>query len=315
MKKLALLILPVFFLLCCKGKKTKLADGDVVSVKEFIDFFPEIKWPLQLSDSNFAKKEKDSATIGYKIFTGFVKDTVLSRQFGKKARPQLYPLGRASVKDGETYLFIKAVTAAKKAGYILVFDKDNKFITSMLLIAPEDMYTSQAAQMEANYTLTLTRRKKTADGRFVYKKDAYVYNSAGVFTLIFTESNDVVNTVQAVINPIDTLPGKNKLSGDYITDSRNYVSVRDGRKAGTILFFIHFEKNKGACKGELKGEAVLSGAGKAVFRQSNGPCAIEFSFNADRVSIKEVGPCGTFRGIKCFFEGSFVRKKNKKIKK
>ncbi|HJU45714.1 MAG TPA: hypothetical protein VJ647_02975 [Chitinophagaceae bacterium] len=316
MKNLVLLILPVCFLLCCKGKKTKLSDGDVVTVKEFVDFFPKVKWPFQLSDTSLAKKEKDSATIGYKIFTGFVPDTVLTRSFGKRSRPQFYPLGRASVKDGETYLFVKAIAGAKKAAYVLVFDKDNKFITSMLLAASgNEGYISQTAQMEANYTLTLVRRKKAPDGRLVYKKDAYVYNSAGVFILILTESNDVVNTSQAVINPIDTLSKKNKLAGDYVLNTRNFVSIRDGRKPGTILFFIHFEKDKGACKGELKGEAVMAGPNKAVFRQVSGPCMVEFNFSAgSRVSIKETGPCGTFRDIKCFFEGSYLKKKIKKKK-
>lgn len=316
MKKIGLLLLLAIYLFSCKEKRTKLSDGDEVTVKEFIDFFPKIKFPFLLSDTSTTKREKDSATIGYKIFTSFVPDTVLSRHFGKKVKPRIYPLGKASVKDGEQYLFVEAITAAKKADYILVFDKDNKFITSMLLVAQDDNPSElQTAQMEANYTLTLFRRKKGADGRFVYKKDAYVYNSAGLFTLILTESNDVVNTVQAIINPIDTLSKKNKLSGDYITDSRNFVSIRDGRKAGVISFFIHFEKNKGGCKGELKGEAVLAGATKAVFRQSNGPCVVEFNFSVNRVNIKETGPCGTFRDIKCFFEGSFVKKKNKKIKK
>lgn len=316
MKKLLVIILPTLFLFSCKEKKTTLLDDDIVTVKEFIDFFPKIEWPFLLTDSSLMKKEKDSGTIGYKILTGFVPDTVINRQFGKKAKPKFYSLGRASVKEGETYLFVKAATTTKKAGYILVFDKDNKFITSMLLVASDnDPHTSQTAQMDANYTLTLTRRKKGADGRLVYKKDAYVYNSAGVFTLILTESNDVVNTVQAVINPIDTLPKKNKLSGDYIIDSRNFVSIRDGRKSGTILFFIHFEKGKGSCKGEVKGEAVLAGPSRAIYRQSNGPCIIEFNFGTGRVSIKETGPCGTFRDIKCFFEGSFVKKKSKKNKK
>lgn len=316
MKKSGLLLLLTLFLFSCKEKRTSLSDGDTVTVKEFIAFFPKIKWPFLLTDSSLMKREKDSGTIGYKVFTGFVPDTVINRQFGKKAKPKFYSLGRASVKEGETYLFVKAATATKKAGYILVFDKDNKFITSMLLVASDnDLSTSQTAQMDANYTLTLTRRRKGADGRFIYKKDAYIYNSAGVFTLILTESNDVVNTVQAVINPIDTLPKKNKLSGDYITDSRNFVSIRDGRKSGTILFFIHFEKEKGSCKGELKGEAVLSGTSRATYRQSSGPCAIEFNFGSSRVSIKETGPCGTFRDIKCFFEGSFVKKKSKKNKK
>lgn len=313
MKKSGLLILLALVLFSCKGKKIKLSDGDTVTVSEFIEFFPRVSLPFKVNNTLVSKKESDSSSISYKIFTQFVPDTVLGRQFGKKVQPLVYALGKSVVKDNETYLFIKAVAEKKKGAYMLVFDNNKKFVAAIPLVVLSGQAVAQSAEMDSKYTLTITDSRINTEGKLSYKKNAYVYNtSAGLFTLIMTESNDVVNTEPEVINPIDTLPKKNKLSGDYVVNARNYVSVRDGRRSGTILFFIHFEKDKGTCKGELKGEAALSGAGKAIFRQSSGPCMIVFTFTAGKLTIKEAGPCGTFRDIKCFFEGSFVKKKMKK---
>lgn len=316
MKKSMLVLVLPFLLMCCKGKKIKLEDGDEVSISDFIEFFPDAGLPFRMADSTITRKETDSLLIGYTIFTQFVPDTVLSRQFGKKGKPKIYPLGKVVIKKNETYLFIKAMSPSRKAGYVLVFDKEQKFVASMpLVIADSDPSTSQQAEMDTKYTITTLRQKKSSAGQLLYKKDAYVFNSAGIFTLILTESNDMSNAVNTVINPIDTLPRKNKFSGDYVIDSKNFVSIRDGKKEGSLMFFIHFEKDKGTCVGELKGEALFTGASKAVFRQSNGPCVIDFNFTSSRVSIKESGACGTYRDIKCFFEGSFIKKKAPKQKK
>lgn len=310
MKRLLPLALLLFLIISCKNKRTTLADGDKVEITDFIEFFSEIKLPYRLTEDVIAKKETDSALIGYKIFTRFVADTVLSKQFGKKAKPKIYALGKVTVSKAESYLFVKAITATKKAAYILVFNNDRQFVVAKpLIVSDNDLTASQTAEMDTKYTLTTTLQRKPVGAKMLYKKNVYVYNSAGVFTLILTEANDNSKVDNTIINPIDTLPRKNKYSGDYIINARNYVAIRDGRKMGSMLFFIHFEKDKGTCNGELKGEAMFSGTTKAVFKQSNNPCAIEFNFSSSRVTIKEVGACGTYRDIKCFFEGSFIKKK------
>lgn len=111
-----------------------------------------------------------------------------------------------------------------------------------------------------------------------------------------------------VYNPIDTFPHKHKLSGDYIQDKRNFVSVRDGKKANRILFFVHFEKKDG-CAGEIKGEAVLAKPDRAFYRQSGDPCELELTFSGNKVTLREEKGCGNYRDIKCVFEGSFSKKK------
>jgi hypothetical protein len=121
------------------------------------------------------------------------------------------------------------------------------------------------------------------------------------------DSNEKKST--DIINPIDTLATVNKYSGDYITDKKNFISVRDGKNAQTYIFFIHFEKNKGTCVGELKGEMNLTGETNAVYQESGDPCVINFKFTASSIKVKEDGNCGNYRGITCPFDFTFKKKK------
>ena len=149
---------------------------------------------------------------------------------------------------------------------------------------------------------------KNIDGSLSEGKDAYVLNAeAGNFMLIMTDAlNDKVTEL---INPIDTLPRKNKVSADYTNGKMNLVSVRDGRKNDRISFFIHFEKNNGECSGELKGEALLKSPTTAEYREAGDPCVLKFIFSSASVRLKEEEGCGSRRGLKCAFDGSFTRKK------
>lgn len=208
MKKLLPLLLLAFLIFSCKSKKTKLTDEDTVEISDFIGFFPEVNLPYRLTDSTMLKKENDSILIGYKTFARFLPDTVLSWQFSKKIKPKIYPLGRVVVKKAETYLFVKAITPAKRAAYILVFDNEQKFVTAKpIIISDEDPSTLQTAEMDKKYSLTTVYQKKPVNKQPVYRKDVYVFNSAGVFMLILKESNDS----NKIVNPIDVLPRKNKL--------------------------------------------------------------------------------------------------------
>jgi hypothetical protein len=316
MNKMIIMLLLVFLVVSCKSKKTVLADEDEVEIEGFIEFFPDITLPYEMTDSLISRKPTDSSTIGYRIFTQFVPETVLTKEFGNKTKPQIYPLGKAVVEDYETYLFIKAVTPSKKAGYILAFDKDNKFVAAMPLIIPDkDPATMQSATLDKKYSLTSMKRTKNREGLYDEHKNVYILNAdAGVFTLILTDAG-IPDEEQEIINPIDTFPKKNKFSGDYVKDKRNYVSIRDGRNSNELLFFTHFEKNKGECSGELKGTATINGARTALYRANGNPCVLEFSFQGTAVAMREVEACGSYRDITCFFDGSYQKKKEPKPKK
>ena len=211
-------------------------------------------------------------------------------------------------KNKDSYLLIKAISPSQKAAYVLVFNKENKFVAGLpLLIQDNNDATDQTAVMDTRYSITTNRQYKAPDGRLMYKKAAYAYiSSAEQFTLILTESNET-EAKKELSNPIDTVSRKNKLAGDYFQNRLNLVSVRDSKKPGDILFFVHFEKSEGACKGELKGVAKLLSPTKAMYRQSGDQCELTFIFSGNTVTLKEDG-CGSHRDIKCFFEGSFTRK-------
>jgi hypothetical protein len=294
-KGLLVLLLPVL-LVACKGGKRLPVDDDKIEVGDFIGFFAERDLPVQLADSSFHKKEKDSLLIRYKLFTRFVPDTLLTRQFAPGSFPKIYPAGKVSVRDAETYLFARVETPYRKAAYIIVFDKDKKFVVGMPLLVIDKNSNIQTAVLDNKYTITLLHRRKSSDGEALYRRDAYVFNSAGVFTLIMTESNDLTAIKSQLINPIDTLPKRGKLSGDYTQDKMNLVSIRDGARPGRFRFFIHFEKEEGTCRD------------KAVYSQPGDQCELTFRFDGNTVTIKEEQGCGAHRDIKCFFEGSFVRR-------
>ena len=180
-----------------------------------------------------------------------------------------------------------------------------------LIVSDSDPETSQSAAMDNKYTVSVNSQRRKSNGQLTYKRDAYVYNNVGVYTLILTETNEDVASRSEIINPLDSLPKKNKLSGDYVADKRNFVSMRDGRHNSQLRFFVHFEKEGGTCKGELRGEASLTSPNVAVYRESGDPCVLQFTFGSNAVSMKEVQGCGNYRDIKCFFEGTYPRKKEK----
>jgi len=310
MKKCLLLIVLPALLFSCKSKKVSLAENDEkVDTRDLIEFFQPLKLPYQVSDTLLRRREAEGILINYKLFVRLVPDTVLTRYLGKESRPRLYAIGKVQVPESETYLFVKATAKDRRALFILCFDKKNKFAAARPVIYSDNEpgMTGQAG-MDLRYTLSILRQRKAADGQVFYKKDAYVYTTDGGFVLILTESNEVKTKIPPIYNPIDTLSHKHKFTGDYAQDKRNIISVRDGKDASRVLFFVHFEKEEGTCKGELKGEAKFISANMARYRSNADPCAVEFSFGSSGVTLKELGGCGVHRDIKCFFEGYYERR-------
>jgi hypothetical protein len=316
MNKYLLLVLLLGLSISCKNKKVSLAENDdKVDAHDFVEFFQPLALPYQVGDTILRRKETEASLIDYNIFTRFVPDSVLGRYFNPSLKPRLYAVGKVAVPDNETYLFAKASTSARKVLYVLCFDKNNKFSAARPVIySDNEPGVSGQVVMDAKYTLTILHQRKGSEGKLFYKKDAYVYNDAGTFTLIMTESNEDASKPVPVYNPIDTFPRKHKFSGDYAQDKRNLISIRDGKDASRMLFFVHFEKDNGECKGELKGVARLISPNMARYTASGDPCSVEFSFGPTTVSMRELGGCGNHRDIKCFFEGEFVRRKEPKAK-
>lgn len=315
-RKIPLILLALCLLNGCKHKKKpSLSGDDPIEINDFIEFFEPVKLAYQVNDSTLLRKEKDSLLISYKIFTQFVPDSILTKVFGKGIKPKIYPLGKVVVPKGETYIFVKSTTASKKAAFVVSFSGKNEFLAGMPILVP-DAYasTAQSATMDRRYVITKSILRKNADASFSEGKDVYVLNTEGKnFMLIMTDALEDKPT--ELVNPIDTLPRKHKWAADYTSGKMNMVSVRDGRKTDRVSFFIHFEKNNGACTGELKGEAYIVSPTVAEYREGGDPCKLKFIFTSTSVSLKEEEGCGSHRGLRCSFDGSFARKKEIKQKK
>lgn len=104
----------LFCMMACKEKKKQLSETEPVEFTDFVDFFQDIKLPYQLADTSLLSKTADSLRIGNKVFAQFIPDSVIQSVFGKGAKPQLFPLGKSEVKEGETYLLVKAVSSSKE---------------------------------------------------------------------------------------------------------------------------------------------------------------------------------------------------------
>ncbi len=311
-KKFLLLFVITALLVGCKHKKVSLSGNSKVDVTDFLESFDDIKLPYQVTDSVFNNDEPDSALISYKVFTQFIPDSVMRKMFGKSVLPHIYPVGKVKAGKNETYLFLKAATKAKEWLYVICFDNTDKFKTAKPLFSSAANDVNNIVSLDNKYILSIRREHKT-NGELLFKKDTYVYND-GAFMMILTESNEVASKNKAVLNPVDTLQHKHKFSGDYYQDKLNFISVRDGKDASHIIIFVHFEKNNGDCKGELKGDAKIISPFVAQYSSSGDPCLVNFTFNDNKIVMKELEGCGNHRDIKCFFEGVYTKQKEVKKK-
>lgn len=313
--KSGLIILITGFVLfaCGNKKKPSLSGEDPVEIGDFLESFQSVDLPYSIVDGAVAKKSADSLLISYKVFVQFVPDSTLTKVFGKDTKIKIYPLGKVVDQAKGHYVFMKAISSNRKAAFVAYFDKRDEFIAAMPVLQPDaSPATLQSFTMDKRFTISKTITRKNPDGSTSDGKDVYALNnSSKSFFLIMTDALDEKSI--ELVNPIDTMARKNKLSGDYAKDKNNLVSIRDSKRTGRLTFFVHFERNNGTCTGELKGEAIING-NTAVYRSNGDPCVLQFNFGATSVSLKEVGGCGSYRGIDCLFEGSFPKKKEPKPK-
>lgn len=317
MHKFLVVCLTACMYFSCKDKPALLSGDAPVEAKDFIAAFPLLTLPSRIADTSFIKMA-DTTTISYTVFTQFIADTVLAKIFAKNAKKQsIHPVGKIE-KETELYLLANFTQNKKTTLISFLLDKQNKYLANLELLnqTNKDGYT-HSVSITSEPTFIINREKTNASTELLYTKHGYAYNSAsGKFVEVMTDSNEDLKKINEIINPIDTLPHKNKMSGDYIKDKRNYISIRDGSNSSKYSFFIHFEKDGGDCTGELKGTMTMRDATHAYFQESGDPCVIDFAFDGRTIKVKEQDNCGNHRGIKCFFNDSYTkRKENKPTKK
>lgn len=313
MKKILPALLLVALGFGCGDKKVDLSGETPIKTSDFIGAFRKITGNFIVADTNLAKAG-DTLTLGYKALQQFFPDSALAPIMGSNKKATIHPVGIIE-KDKEKYLLLN-FSFGKKNTRLAVFvtDDKNKFLGSKeLLRTNNDDGYYHTVSINREPTFLLSREKPGKDNATEYSRTGWVYNSAGLFMVVINDSNEDAKR-QNVINPIDTFPRKNKYSGDYVRDKKNYISLRDTKKPDVYQFFIHFEK-EGGCIGELKGEMKFKSATTALFTQNGDPCVIDFTFEGNEITVKEQGSCGNHRGIKCFFDDTFVKRREKTKKK
>jgi hypothetical protein len=307
-------ILVLFIALSCTNKKK---DTTVVasqfSFQAFSDSFKTVQPPYGLSDTTLLKNT-DTTTIRNEEFIKFIPDSIKQKMVGGGKNIKYIPLVKISEPEKESYYLVKVVSGNKKAAMVVTYGKKDSIAAVLPFLIPDaDPETSQISTIDKSYSISRNVLRKTKDDVITEGKDVYAYNAAAKnFTLVMTDLLDESNI--ELINPIDTFPKQHKWAGDYIKNKKNIVSIRSTKNPSEFLFFIHFENNEQECTGELKGTALATSSTSAVFRQGGTPCVLEFHFGASSVTLKEIEGCGSFRDIKCVFDGSFPKKKEPKPK-
>jgi hypothetical protein len=291
----------------CGEKAEDINQAENPAAEDLIASFQPVELPFMFQQKDLNKKESDSFFIKNEVLQKFIPDSLFKQDFQSTKGVKFYRKGRYTAEETkETYLFLKAVKKSTAWGYILCFDEKNAYRAGMLLLSSDPTpNTEEEAGLDKRLTVIKTRSRFSKDGKNLYNKSAYVYNTEGLFTLILTESNEPVEE-KSVYNPIDTLSSKDPLSGDYKKDKLNFISVRDGGKPGKLNFFIHIEKPNGNCEGSLRGDMIAVKPKVYHYSKADDHCTLEFTFSGkNNVQVRELEACGNHRGVRCSFDGKF----------
>jgi hypothetical protein len=304
-------------LLACNGTDKEKSENKSTSSTDtgtvFDEKFRSTTLPYQLSDT-ILLNNRDTASLPPEQVRPLVPDSILRQVFGKATQIKFTPLVKAAEKAKNAYYLVQATAGNKKAALLLVFNESGNHEATMPFLVPDnDGSTSQTSSIDKSFVITKSTTQRTGNEVTGEGKEVVAYDTKEKkFSLIMT---DLLNDNPAIlINPLDTFAKTNRLAGDYWANKKNLVAVRDGRHANQILVYIHTENSKGDCKGELKGEFILTGASSAVYRQAGDPCVLGLRFTGNTVSIQEESGCGNHRGLDCPLTGSFTRKKEEKPK-
>lgn len=312
MKKLTSIIL-LALLFACKEKKIDLSGTQPVKINDFIAAFPVLPLPFTAADTNISKIG-DTTTIGYKAFSQFIPDSVLETIDANAEKSIIHPVGKIE-KVKEIYLLATISHKKKTALAAFVLDKKNKFLAAKLLLnsVNEDEY-SHGVSINKEPTFLIGKEKINSEKQLQFTRVGWVYNAGKSFTVVMNDGNEDPKKSE-VINPIDTLAHKNKFSGNYAADKKNFISLRDTKNPNNYIFFLHIEKKDGSCVGELKGSLRMKTATTAVYQENGDPCVLNFIFGNNKIDIKETGSCGNRRGMNCLIDESFDKKKDPKSTK
>ncbi|MBW8685147.1 hypothetical protein [Chitinophaga rhizophila] len=308
MNKLVLALLTIGLLAGCGPKKNKSGKDDF-TFEDFRQLFAEAKLPYKLTPESLQEKSSDSSMISPEVLKQFLTDTLGKSDFPEGATIKFYPVATI---DGAAvnYFVVKAVGKSATTAYICFLDKKGKYLNRLPAAKIESKKDQHFFSIDTRQVIKVTNEKELSPGNKSIREDFFGVSEDGTTTLIMTNSAGDAAAGQ-LFNPIDTMKAAHKLSGDYLSGENSIISIRDGDDPKSFLFFISFSKDKTGCKGELSGTGRFTGQNKGEYKDKETDCGIAFQFAGGRVSIKEIGGCGAYRGVRCFFEGSYAKKKSK----
>ena len=310
------IFLILFFIVAiasCKHKQTDLSSDAPIKPNQFVTAFELLENGFTANDSNIVRLA-DTVNINTKLLARFIPDSIVNRLMNGDKNTSFHPVGRVD-KTNEVFLVLVSIKNRKPTTTVLVFDKKNMFVASKDLFRAGDNNEGYHYTISINRepTFFVSKEKMVNEKDLKYTKLGWAFNGKS-FIEVVKESNERSEKLTAIINPIDTFARENAYSGNYVEDDRNYIAVRDGRTKQDYLFFLHIDKNEGNCVGELKGEMHLTDSTHGTYSSGGDPCVINFTFDRNIIVIKEKGSCGNRRGMDCFFDDAYTKKKETKKK-
>ncbi len=300
----------------CGEKKTDLSGNTPIKINDFNKVFKNTELPVSISDTSL-NHELDTLVIQRKALAQFVPDSIIDKFIApaNKNKAIIHPLIRIE-QETEYYLLLNIKYPKKHDIVAIVFNKKNKYldfqsITEFLNENKSSTKYEKKLNINREPSFLVEENVISPEGVSTYEKNAWAY-SDGNFRLIYFDSNKTPEN-KTIINPIDTISSKNIYSGNYGTDAKNFIALRDNGAPNKYQFFIHFEKRNGSCVGELKGVLNFNN-NTATYSEKGDACIVHFSITGNNIAIKEDGNCGNHRGMKCYFNDKFdkVRKSKKK---
>jgi len=307
----------ICLLVACGEEKIDLSGNTPIKVNDFNKIFKVASLPKTITDTSFINI-KDTIKIERKALAQFVPDSIIENFIDTKNKKKviIYPFLKIE-EEGVYYLLLNIKYFKKNEIIALVFDKKNKFLDFKNITTFEDENRNskkydKVLNINREPSFLVEENYISNEGVTIYEKKGWAF-SEGSFRLIYFNSNKKPeNTV--IINPIDTIQSKNIYSGNYGSDAKNFISLRDNGAPNKYQFFVHFEKNGTACTGELKGVLQFN-KNTASYSEKGDACIVHFSINGNNITMKEDGNCGNHRGMTCYFNDNYNRIKKPKKKK
>ena len=309
-------LLILLALIGCAETKTDLSGNTPLKINDFNAAFKNIELPIRINDTNLVAFT-DTIKIGRKALDQFLPDSVVDAIAPKLAKnSSIFTVGKIE-KETEYYLLLNNKDTKKQTVSVIAFSKKNVFLgyqilTQFDLTQKGSQFYGKTLLINKEPTFLIEENKLDPEQGLTNEKKGWAYTEQG-FRLIYLDAN-IKPEQKAILNPIDTLPTLNSLSGDYARDKKNFISLRDFGNANKYQFFLHFEKKEGTCVGELKGLLNFN-KNQATYSEKGDPCTILFTITGNVIKIKEDGNCGNHRNMTCYFNDSYDKKRKTKSKK